>query len=228
MYMESEEYLDISEFDNEELRLLADALGVLIDLRDLNDVQTQGTRDAVSNLRRIKESVVFPQIAKPQMFVAFSSKAEAEVVGVLADVVSQFSGMLRTVQWKRIDDSGTITAQLAEAITTSRFGLCYLSEPDERTGGYRDNANVLFEAGMFQALSTLTIQERASWIPLREENSPPPPFDLAGERIEPVPRTVDGRLNEELFRSRLAGRLKRLLSSEVDRRRGSIPSISSP
>ena len=80
MYMESEEYLDISEFDNEELRLLADALGVLIDLRDLNDVQTQGTRDAVSNLRRIKESVVFPQIAKPQMFVAFSSKAEAEVV----------------------------------------------------------------------------------------------------------------------------------------------------
>jgi hypothetical protein len=211
MYLETAKYLDIAEFDSQELVVLADALGVLIDLYDLNKVQTQGTRDAISNLRRIREAVVFPQIALPQIFLAFSAKADKEVIGVLVDVLKEFSGRLRIIQWNKIDDSGTITAQLAEAITTSRFGLCYLSEPREDTGDYTDNQNVLFEAGMLHALTALSIYERSGWIPLREAQSPPPPFDFAGERIEVVPRTGDGRLNEELFRARLSARLQRLL-----------------
>jgi len=211
MYLESTEYLDIAEFDHQELALLADALGVLLDLRDLNQVQTQGTRDAINNLRRIKDAVVFPQIARPQLFVAFSGSADQEVVDILGDVLNEFSSRLRIVQWNRIDDSGTITAQLADVITTSRFGLCYLSEYDHNTGGYKDNANVLFEAGMLQALAVLSIREQAAWIPLREEKSPPPPFDLAGERIEPIPRAADGGLNDELLRTRLRTRLQRLL-----------------
>jgi hypothetical protein len=211
MYLESTEYLDIAEFDHQELALLADALGVLLDLRDLNQVQTQGTRDAINNLRRIKDAVVFPQIARPQLFVAFSGNADQEVVDILGDVLNEFSSRLRIVQWNRIDDSGTITAQLADVITTSRFGLCYLSEYDHNTGGYKDNANVLFEAGMLQALAVLSIREEAAWIPLREEKSPPPPFDLAGERIEPIPRAADGGLNDELLRTRLRTRLQRLL-----------------
>jgi hypothetical protein len=211
MYLETTKYLNIAEFDSQELVVLADALGVLIDLFDLNKVQTQGTRDAISNLRRIREAVVFPQIALPQIFLAFSAKADQEVIGVLVDALKEFSGRLRIIQWNRIDDSGTITTQLAEAITTSRFGLCYLSEPQEDTGDYTDNQNVLFEAGMLHALTVLSIHERSGWIPLREAQSPPPPFDFAGDRIEVVPRTGDGRLNEELFRARLGARLRRLL-----------------
>jgi hypothetical protein len=211
LYLESASFLDIAEFDSEELALLADALGVLLDLRDLNQVQTQGTRDAISNLRRIKESVVFPQIARPQIFVAFSARADQEVIGVLADVLKEFGSQLRMVQWNQIDDSGTITTQLAEAITSSRFGLCYLSEPREDPGRYTDNPNILFEAGMLHALTVLSIHERSGWIPLREENSPTPPFDFAGERIELIPRVGDGRLNEALFRARLKARVRRLL-----------------
>src|SRR5215218_7632235 len=140
MYLESTEYLDIAEFDPQELALLADALGVLLALRDLNHIQTQGTRDAINNLRRIKDAVVFPQIARPQLFVAFSGRADQEVVGILGDVLNEFSSRLRIVHWNRIDDSGTITAQLADVITTSRFGLCYLSEYDSNIGSYKDNA----------------------------------------------------------------------------------------
>jgi hypothetical protein len=212
MYLESEKHLDINGYDTRELELLADALGVLIDLRDLNEVQSQGTQDAVKNLRRIKESVVFPQIAKPQIFVAFSSRADQEVVGVIGDILNEYVDRLRPLQWNWIDDSGTISIQIAEAITRSRFGLCYLSERLGETSDYTDNPNVLVEAGMFHALTFQSMYEEVAWIPLREENSPPAPFDLVGERFELVPRTVGGRLNQELFRSRLRVRIGRLLS----------------
>ena len=208
MCVESSEHLDIDDFDRQELRVLADALGVLLDLRHLNDVQTLGTRDAVTNLRQIKDAVVFPQIAKPRVFVAFSSRADKQVVGVLLDELENLTDHLRILSWDRIDDTGTISGQLAEAISTSQFGVCYLSEPDEQ-GGFRDNPNVLFEAGMLHGLSLS--QDQAAWLPIREEKSPPPPFDFAGDRIEFVPRSAD-RLNEHLFRSRIRARLLRLLN----------------
>lgn len=210
MVIESASYLDITEYDRHELTLLADALGALLDLRDLHEVQTQGTRDAVSDLRRIKEAVVFPQIARPQVFVAFPAQADAEVVGVLLDVLGEFGDRLRVLPWHRIDNTGIVTAQLADAISSSRFGVCYLSEPDQN-GGYTDNLNVAFEAGMLHALAVASGPDRAGWLPIREEKSPPPPFDFAGDRIEMVPRTSDGRLNEQLFRARLTARLRRLV-----------------
>jgi hypothetical protein len=208
MYVESSTYLDIADFDRQELALLADALGVLLDLRQLNAVQAQGTHDALANLRRTKDAVVFPQIAKPQAFVAFSPRADEEVVGILLDELEALTDRLRVLPWDRIDETGTISTQLAQAISTSQFGVCYLSEPNGQ-GGYQDNANVLFEAGMLHAVS-LSSQEQAAWLPIREERSPSAPFDFAGDRIELVPRTGD-RLNEQLFRSHLRTRLLRLL-----------------
>lgn len=200
------------EYDKGELELLADALGVLIDLGDLNHVQTQGTLDAIGKLRRIRDTVVFPQLAKPQLFLAFSDAADQEVVGVLVEVLEEFENQLRVVQWDQIEDSGTITTQVTEEITTSRFGICYLSESQENTGGFADNPNVIFEAGMLHALAALSAQERSGWIPIREEKSQPTPFDFAGERIEVVPRGAGDRLNEAKFRARLRARLQNLLS----------------
>jgi hypothetical protein len=85
------------EYDKGELELLADALGVLIDLGDLNHVQTQGTRDAIGNLRRIRDTVVFPQLAKPQLFLAFSDAADQEV-----SINPKFIG-LRSNEGSRVD-----------------------------------------------------------------------------------------------------------------------------
>jgi hypothetical protein len=52
---------------------------------------------------------------------------------------------------------------------------------------------------------------------LGDRESPPPPFDFAGDRIEFVPRSAD-QLNEHLFRSRLRRRLLRLLNGTGGRR----------
>jgi hypothetical protein len=85
------------EYDKGELELLADALGLLIDLGDLNHVQTQGTRDAIGNLHRIRDTVVFPQLAKPQLFLAFSDAADQEV-----SIHPKFIG-LRSNEGSRVD-----------------------------------------------------------------------------------------------------------------------------
>jgi hypothetical protein len=177
----------------------------------LNQVQVQGTRDAIAYLRRIKETITFPQLARPQMFVGFPNKADEQVIGALNAVLDEFSDRLRIIRWNRIVESGTITAQIAEVIAKSQFGLCYFSEPDGEAKRYRDNPNVVFEAGMLQALTGPPAHEVAGWIPVREENSPQPPFDFAGERIELVPRGADNQVNEELLRTRLRGRIQRLL-----------------
>ena len=54
--------------------------------------------------------------------------------------------------------------------------------------------------------------ERAGWIPDREQESPPPPFDFAAERIVLVPRSRTGDLNESRLREMLHRRIEALLS----------------
>ncbi len=99
---------------------------------------------------------------------------------------------------------------LAE-LGTCRYGVCYFSELDDTStnGEYRDNPNVLFEAGMLHGRSDSDAQKPASWIPIREKASSPAPFDFAAERMILVPRTRKGTLQkkqfQELFRKRLDG-----------------------
>jgi hypothetical protein len=53
--------------------------------------------------------------------------------------------------------------------------------------------------------------EPAGWIPVREQKSPPSPFDFAAERIVQVPRNRAGDLNESQLREMLRGRIAALL-----------------
>jgi hypothetical protein len=55
------------------------------------------------------------------------------------------------------------------------------------------------------------VGEPAGWIPIREGNSPPPPFDFASERILYIPRSICGELNETKLRQMLADRIGALL-----------------
>jgi hypothetical protein len=76
-----------------------------------------------------------------------------------------------------IADSGAITAQIADKIVKSRFGICYFSEPGQQPSQHKyvDNPNVIFEAGMLHALINSPDAPPSGWIPVREDDSPPPP-----------------------------------------------------
>jgi hypothetical protein len=50
----------------------------------------------------------------------------------------------------------------------------------------------------------------ASWIPIREEKSPTPPFDIASERMIHVPRDKNGELEVDVLKKDLLNRLHNL------------------
>jgi hypothetical protein len=216
IYLESTSYLDVTDVAKDELTLLADALAILFELRQANRAQVAGTRAAVIDLENILKGVRFPRLAKPQIFVAFPVRAPDEVIGVIQEVLAEFGDSLRVVQWNKIEESGSITLDLVKNIASSRFGLCYFSEPKiDGQGGFTDSVNVIFEAGMLHSLTNSSEGKLDGWIPIREKLSPPVPFDFASERILIIARNKDGELMEERFRSDLRKRVTALVHSGI-------------
>lgn len=83
---------------------------------------------------------------------------------------------------------------------------------DDGDFAYADNPNVIFEAGMLHALINSPDAPPSGWIPVREKDAPPAPFDFANERIELVPRDERGKIEEDQFRRRIRRRVDDLLS----------------
>jgi Predicted nucleotide-binding protein containing TIR-like domain len=214
IYLESTSFLEITEVAKDELLLLADAVAILSELRQTNRAQVTGTRAALQDLKTVLNSTKFPRITKPQVFIAFSSRADDEVVGVIQQVLSEFGEKLRVVLWNKIEESGSITLRLIEEIARSTFGVCYFSEPVEGSDRqFEDNPNVLFEAGMLHSLTNSPVGTPSGWIPIREKQSPRIPFDFATERILLIERSPDGELMEERFRASLRSKVNALLRS---------------
>lgn len=216
---ESSRYIEITDAARLELRRLADALAMLYRLWEVNKIQLAGTDHAIGDLRELLRQAKFPRLAKPHFFVAFSHKADETVKLIIRDALNEFAAKLEYTDWTQMDAAGNINTQIAAEILESRFGICYLSEPDEDSPAgahqYRDNPNVVFEAGMLHARTTAAADtdggEPAGWIPVREQESPPPPFDFAAERIVQVPRSRTGDLNESRLREVLRRRIEALL-----------------
>ena len=217
IYLESTSYLEIADVTKDELTLLADTIAILLELRQANQAQLTGTRAALGDLSVTLRTTKFPRLTKPQIFVAFSGRADDGVIGVIQQVLDEFSDALRVIQWNGIEESGSITLGLIEEIARSRFGICYFSEPIEGSGsGFADNPNVLFEAGMLHSLTNSPVAMPTGWIPIREKRSPKIPFDFASERILIISRSNDGRLAAETFRSDLRKRVEALLRVRID------------
>ncbi len=216
---ESSRYIEITDTAKSELSRLADALAMLYRLWELNKIQLAGTDHAIGDLRELLQQAKFPRLAKPHFFVAFSHKADETVKLIIRDALNEFAAKLEYTDWTQMDAAGNINTQIAKEILESRFGICYLSEPDDDSSAaahqYRDNPNVVFEAGMLHARTTAAADadggEPAGWIPVREQESPPPPFDFAAERIVQVPRSRTGDLNESRLREMLRRRIEALL-----------------
>jgi hypothetical protein len=219
MYLESVAHVEATPVAKHELMTLADAVAILIELRDANKSQTEGTDTAVTQLGRFLRTAKFPRLTKPNLFLASADDADTQVLGVLREVLAEFDSMVSVFDWQEIADAGAITSQIADRIVRSRYGICYFSEPDPSDGGpkYADNPNVIFEAGMLHALINAPDAPPSGWIPVREDDSPPAPFDFADQRIERVPRDSDGKVDEERFRKQLRRRMTALLKEDAGR-----------
>jgi hypothetical protein len=219
-YFESSTYLGITDVAKAELQMLGDAIAILLELYETNRSQSMMTASAINDLQESLDAAKFPRLAKPQFFIAFSNRAKSDVVTVLSEVLHTFADRLEFTDWSRMSESGNVNAQIAKEIMRATFGVCYFSEPRSVESGdtpeYVDNLNVVFEAGMLHARTSdsATGGDAGGWIPLREVDSPPVPFDLAAERTLHIPRFGDGTLNQERLREMFSTRIERLLGDE--------------
>lgn len=193
----------------EELQRVVDCIEIFYRLSQSHAIQVDNTDRAIRNLKVPEQPRRCP-LEPVVLFFAYSGQADAKVIEIINEVLKTFKRRLRIIDWNEMKASGNVNAQINTAIRNARFGICYLSEPDRDAGHYRDNPNVLFEAGMFHALHTDSVGQ-SRWIPIREANSDPIPFDFAAERILEVPRT-DGKIDEKELRTNLEGRIEKLLT----------------
>jgi len=199
----------------QELALLVETLSELLYLSETNKIQRANTWRAIEMLRRVLEQESWPPLGKPQIFVASSNRADQGVIGTIREVLDEFKDSLQVYYWAASSDTGNINRDILAQVKRSQFGLCYFSEPEEGTERefkYQDNANVVFEAGMFQSLTNPdATDDLIGWIPVRELKSPPPPFDFAQQRMIVIPRLGDNKLNKEKLRYELKARIEKLL-----------------
>jgi hypothetical protein len=219
-YMESPRYLIAEEPAQNEFSLLADALATLLELWEVNETHSRLTVEAVHDLQEAITSAEFPRLTTPQVFVAHSKRADPQVTQIMREVLERYQteSKIEVTYWDEINESGNVTVQIGEKIVKSRFGLCYLSEPadrDRRTK-YVDNPNVVFEAGMLHGLRNAPNAPPSDWVPIRERESPPAPFDFAQERILEVARLASGEVAPN-FGADLQKRMNALLASSAPR-----------
>ena len=207
----------------EHMRTLCDAIAIVIGRHRATRQSTEHTREAFSDLRQdlsFDDECGLPT-EKEQVFLSYSSRADPAVIGELKRVLrsEKYQNMVSIEDWELDAQPGLITAQIVNHIRSSRFGICYLSEPNPNgaDGGkrYGDNPNVLFEAGMLHVLRHNRGESLEGWLPIRESAdwSGTVPFNFAGDRILIVPRDDRGELIRELFVDRLERHLARLFGS---------------
>ena len=211
--LQSTQYNEITNKITNELLLLADTLTVLLTLSDINKSQRDHTVEAINLHSKALSEESWPILTKPKIFVASSDKADETVMGAICSVLDEFSAQLDVHYWKDSSNSGNINLEILQQVRESQFGLCYFSEPvNDPKGTYQDNINVVFEAGMFQSQTNPNVtDDPTGWIPIREQLSPPPPFDFAQQRMIIVERLADGDPNINMLKGSLRDRINVLL-----------------
>ena len=220
----ADRYVEPTPASLEEVRMLAAVLSRAHQMYDTRRVQRENTKRAMKMLEGALKTQSWTRLALPQLFVAYSgverleteARAEHEaVIETIREVIGQFSGILKAVYWEDATEAGNIANQVIRDIGNSEFGICYFSEPT-KDGQFQDNANVLFEAGMMQALTNSTGAHLKAWIPIREKESTSIPFDIASERLLLVDRE-DGKLDKTSFAEALRLRVAAFLESSTSK-----------
>lgn len=207
--LEFEQHLDLCSGAKAELLHVAKIIEIFCRSHDSHRAQLDNTHNAFQNLNA---KIIQSPLLKPKLFLAFSSRADAEVVGAVKTILAERSADFDVVSWDEMHESGNVNAQIADAISSAAFGVCYMSEPAGANGRFQDNPNVVFEAGMFHAMNAADVGGTL-WVPIREECSGPPPFDFAAERLLVVPRGKGGKLNKRALTANLRNRVNSLLES---------------
>ncbi len=213
---ETQDFLEITKLAKDELERISETISILYQLQKTRRIQTHSTGKAIKRLNDSLKLGNLPKLTKPSLFLASPKKADDRVIAVIKEVLNEpeLADKVNYSYWREIYSNGNINQQLLEKIASSQYGICYFSQKiSDESPKYRDNPNVVFEAGMFHGRGNHTTGT-SDWLPIRELDSPPSPFDFANERMITVPRDKNGNLCEERFKDDLRRRINSLLNDE--------------
>jgi len=200
---ESEKCLAYSELIRDELLKIVDSIIKLYERNQSYTKQKSDTREAIQRLNQFGTDNSSSVVNQRRIFLASSSRAENDVMGIIQEAVDKYDA--EVVFWQQISETGIINLEILKQIKTCQYGICYLSEiinSDSQSSEtrYKDNPNVLIEAGILSAKS----ENFENVIPIREKSSGEIPFDIASNRILFINRNKAGQLNESLLRQNLS------------------------
>jgi len=216
---ESQSYLKPNKQAQKELKDISYTLGKLFQLQEGRNFQKQNTSSVIdtfdSELKYLKDEYADYFFArKPKVFLAFSSRAEQEVINSIKEVISEkYAKKLKLISWDDKYTVGSITPQLLNNMKISEYLICYLSEKDEEAILYEDNANVLIELGYF-----IGKHERSSYLRniliIREVKcAKKVPFDIQDIYTLDVPRDITTEeFHKKAFMEELNVKIKAILT----------------
>jgi hypothetical protein len=213
--LESDRYLEISDQARSDFLILAKSIGATLFGYEDYQNKKSGTKIALRNVREFCKENQFSPLSKPKVFVASSNSADDEVITIIKEIVEDSVFGLEGYYWKEDQAIGAIAIHLNKIIAKCRFGIFYFSESgnssNSRGSKYSDNPNVMFEAGMMRSLAHVSATAPKAWIPIREEDSPDPPFDISHERMIIVERNDDNSIKKKEFSIKLRSMLQLLV-----------------
>lgn len=222
--LDSSYKLAITPVAREELLRAAEGIATLISNHQATSDARDATTQAVTELQDVLHSMPSRQLTKPHVFLASSSNADKDVVSAIGEVLErdEFAERITPLPWHDNVQPGAVMEQIVKNLKTAKFGICYLSEPNDAAlepegdeeADYRDNPNVLFEAGMLKAFRAMDYS--GGWVPVREPEPPRAPFDILNENSVIVPRKEDGSLNRAEFEEKLCRRVRVMLGMDEE------------
>jgi hypothetical protein len=210
MTLEFKRHIEYTRDAEANLTRLAKSLRIILSLHEAHKLQKDNTESAINTLSNRLAKERSSPLLKPLVFLAFPFCADTEVVGIIKEVLNEFADQLEIIPWDEMSQSGDINQHILEAISNATYGVCYFSEPYESDPApyeFRDSPNVVFEAGMLQALTNSHATQPTAWIPIHEKNAPPAPFDFASQRMIVIKREKNKKVNEQTLRCELRSRI---------------------
>jgi len=191
-YFESSRRLKPTDRVQQEFQLIADGIGRLQELKEQADQRREQTSKAVDRLANYESEYSFHYpYTPPAVFGIYPEGIDGNILTAVEEVV--ISRNFSWATWEQISEDGLVNEQVERRLREAKYLIAYLSEPEPETNeadevSFVDNPNVLYELGLFRALTKVSSEPPTAALIIRERQAPRPPFDLAAYRRLEVPR----------------------------------------
>lgn len=210
---ESTKYLKCDGESRRELVKLSQVISELIYLNHIYHSNTRNTEKVIDKLDMGLIDNIY-NMERETIFLAYPQNSDKEVIKIIKEVVEELNKDLGIdvgiIDWQELSKPEYITPNLFSAIYNSKYGICYISEDiNKNKQRFKDNQNVILEAGFMHSKYHSTQSRGSRWILIREENSDKIMFDLSDIRRVKVKRD-EIKIDKKTFKEDLKKSLEEM------------------